>query len=289
MATVKICVSPLPHDDEYYRNLDQTTVDWELARKDFSSTGSGLAVLCGLSAYKEKRSNMVKYKKTNTEKKHSQFVIDNIFSWGKNNEKNGRHVLEEYFTEIGKQNEFIFSECGIQPALTKTGVHIGASPDGILRDKETNEIKHVVEIKCPYSRNFGKYGGIDEYIEYVSSEENIHHLTPSITDTVNLRIPAEYFIQIQMQLFATGTRTGYFVGWTPHCSFVLEIPFHQRLWEEHFEPKCDEFYLEVKDKIKPVDDKKVNKEGKELKKEIDNIQDVYNKLVYLRIDKPIDL
>lgn len=278
-------ISPLPHDDEYYRNLDQTSREWEEARKHFTCTGSGLATLCGLSAYKDKRSDMVKHKKNGTEKKFSKWFIENPLKWGRDHEKDGREILMEYFTEIGLEGKFVFGECGIQPAKTKNGVHIGASPDLILRDTVTSEVKHVVEIKCPWSRNFGRYNGVENVIDYLTSPSNVYHITPKTDETYNLRLPAEYFIQLQMQLFTTKSKSGYFVGWTPNCSFVLEIPFHQQLWDDHLEPRCEELYLEVKGSMTGASDKQAKESGKIIERKIHELQDKYNKFVYMRIQE----
>jgi len=102
---------------------------------------------------------------------------------------------EKYFLKSGK----MITDCG----FFEVNEHFGASPDGLISDNE------IAEIKCPYD-----------------TSNHIDNLRIKSTDEfISLRY--EYYIQIQVQLLATGRKMANFISYDPRCIDSLSIKIIQ--------------------------------------------------------------
>lgn len=71
----------------------------------------------------------------------------------------------------------------------------GASPDGVLYGDNLDEIQAVLDVKCPFNP-ISFYQQKKQHIEAQNEFQGV---------------PKEYYYQLQMQMLATGCKTGYLV------------------------------------------------------------------------------
>lgn len=271
----------LPHPSTYYMNLQQGSDTWKEARKDFPITGSQIASVFNLSAYGGNPKKLLRQKKSNTEEQFSRYQTEVIFAHGTRNEPVAAAEFEAWFkSEFPERSQWSVAETGISPYRSNgKKYYYGASPDRLLVD-EQGKIQGIVEIKCPFKKVF-HWNGFLSYLSFLSKNGT----TPTkVTETCNIRVYTEYFLQMQMQMSANGVDFGYFVGWTPSQLVILHIPFHAEFWSraEHI---MDDF----------VDALKLNKEellikkeaSKKFEAEIKELQDNCNKLVYFNIKRDV--
>jgi hypothetical protein len=98
---------------------------------------------------------------------------------------------EKYFTKTGR----IITDCG----FFEVNDNFGASPDGLVNEDGQ------VEIKCPY--------------DTANHIDNIRLKT--VDQFIDLRY--EYYIQVQIQLMATGRKWCDFVSYDPRCIPSLSL------------------------------------------------------------------
>lgn len=265
----------LPNPVTFYMNLQQGSETWKDARKHFPITGSQIASVFNLSAYGGNPKKLLKQKQTNTEEQFSRYQTEVIFAHGTKNEPIAAAEFEEWYkSEFPLAENWTVAETGISPYKGKKYFY-GASPDRLIVD-ETGTVQAIVEIKCPFKKVF-HWNGFMSYLSFLDK----HGSTPTkITETCNIRIYSEYFLQMQMQMSANNVVYGYFVGWTPTQLVILFVPFHKELWEKA-EKTMDNFV----DALSTSNEKLLIKkeESKKMEQEIKDLQDKHNKLVYYKI------
>ncbi len=135
--------------------------------------------------------------------------------WGRTGEKNAiRSLINLIKNEVGvvKKKKDLFFQKKIE-AHTGSTLLLGATPDATL---EYGGHLWNVEIKCPYSKRADRH--------------------PKFT------VPLKYYIQIQQQLFCSGTENGILYQWAPHGDNMVHVHRHRRIWDEVLLPRMVEAY-----------------------------------------------
>ena len=102
---------------------------------------------------------------------------------------------------------------------------LGASPDGLIGDS------HTLEIKCPYR-------GREEIIQPGPSFPFLQKMD----DAISLKQSSKYFDQIQGQMAITGCHKAYLAVFTFVDFIVMEVPFDEEYWKTAMLPKLSAFY-----------------------------------------------
>ena len=106
---------------------------------------------------------------------------------------------------------------------------IGASPDGLLFDANTNS-RGVLEIKCPKSL---QSVASCEFADHLSAKQVKAFCLKESPDGLFLKTNHAYYYQMQLQVGVCEVQWGYFVVWTPlgvHCEhIVFDATFFQPL------------------------------------------------------------
>lgn len=264
----------LPYQPSFYMNLKQGSDEWKERRKDFPVTGSQIASVFNLSAYNGSAKKLYQNKKNNTEEKFSRFQTEVIFGHGTRSEPIAAARFWRWFQqEFPDKSQWTVAESGISTYKSRgKGYFFGASPDRIIVDEE-GQIQGIIEIKCPYKKVL-HWNGFNNYLSFLKK----HGSTPTtITETCNIRVYNEYYLQMQMQMQSTGVKYGYFVGWTPYEMVIVKIPFSEELWKDT-EQKLEEFVeaLNEGDTGKLI----AKEETAKFEQRIKKLQDEKNVLVY---------
>lgn len=91
--------------------------------------------------------------------------------------------------------------------------YFAASPDRILKDKQTGEIG-ILEVKCPT-------GGV--HIGYKSE----------VKDAVSLKtVKKEYYWQMMAEMSCTGAKFGIFLSYNPYSSYPVHVVYIERNEED---------------------------------------------------------
>lgn len=135
--------------------------------------------------------------------------------WGKDHEPEARRVLERELRIIFKSPKLKIDETGIH-SITRLldGNHprYGASPDGLVSYPAPYPYKPcTVEIKCP-SENIRTREQPKVYPELVCFDLDI-----------GPRLHLDYYIQVQAQMKAVGSRCAFFICWTPKEYAILLV------------------------------------------------------------------
>jgi hypothetical protein len=128
--------------------------------------------------------------------------------------------------------------------LEKSGIWLndeqtlGASPDGIILDKE-GKLVGVLEIKCPYSCrdivDFKELKRSQFWPRYLKKGRSLHSST--------LKQDSDYYYQVQGQIFLTNAKWCDFVVWTPNFMKVERI-WPDKEWQKTVVPAIREFFME---------------------------------------------
>lgn len=227
----------------HYTTHIQRSDSYFTMRESLDITASDLPVLMGVGtfneAYKIALYRIIKF----LQKEHPLYINDRLKLW-----------LKVYKNPDGKQKEALdhgvqmepvalellsqYLECNIAATnlwwkeIEEDGMRfkVGASPDGLILSKNkciftyNDDIKALVEIKCPYS------GKID----------------------IEGPISVEHFIQIQCQLWITGVLRAYYAIYTKDKMVVRNVSYSEYFIREHVKPEIVSFlkkYQELKRKI----------------------------------------
>ena len=272
----------LPQSPNYYKNLEQGTDEWKQARKDFVLTGSELGSLLNINSYNVSKKNLFQYKKTNTEKQYSDYQINTIFKWGNTNEPIAAGIFETWYKKNVSPSHSVKATGSYPFTTSKSGYYVAASPDRLVLDN-VGQIISVVEIKCPWKKEL-YWNGIPEFLKITRAQHGILPVNVN-KEIVNLRLPNDYFVQIQMQMAATKTTMGYFVGWAPNEFIIIEVQFSSSLWYNFIEPEIEQFAHSLVDSSS---DAKIQSliEQREFRSQLTQmitlIQDESNKLLYYK-------
>lgn len=112
---------------------------------------------------------------------------------------------------------------------------LAASPDALLVTEE--EGTFVVEVKCPYSYK-------DSALDVAAFNEKFPLRYSTEEDRYAMRENHEYYYQIQLQMFVTGLKFGYFVVYT-NCDLIyVKVEYDQQLMDECI-PKVKKYWIHV--------------------------------------------
>lgn len=265
----------IPYPPAYYLNLKQGSEEWKKRRQDFAVTGSKIADVLNLGAYGGNAKKLFKHKKANTEEKFSTFQTEVIFAHGTKNEPVAAGHLETWLKEEYPDKDWTVAECGINVHKSKKNYYYGASPDRLIVNND-GTIAAIVEIKCPYKKVL-HWNGFQGYLNFLKKTG----CTPPLplTDTRNIRIYTEYFLQMQMQMCTCKVEFGFFVGWTPKEMVIVRVDFNQEIWDL-VEGKLDQFV----DALNTNNDKNLidKQTSAKIEQKINECQDKHNKLVYFK-------
>ena len=104
--------------------------------------------------------------------------------------------------------------------------YLAASPDGLVGDS------HTVEVKCPYS---GRK-------EMIRPHPKFFPFLECVEGKVKLKENCKHYAQVQGQLALTMRQTCYFVVYTFVDLFIQEIPCDVEYWKHSLLPKLILFY-----------------------------------------------
>jgi len=195
---------------------------WKL-RNMYYVTGSEMASAIGISPYlsRAKLYDMKKRKletpdEINNQSDHSEFAI-NMMNWGKDNESVALELFRTYMDPIYSLEETSLWEI--------EAPYYAATPDGLIRDKRTDELVGCVEVKCPWKKKI--------YAEVLAGTVPLYHYTQMIA-----------------QMVATGLDRCFYTVWTPTEFAVIEVPFNPKAWEWMLN-YLSEFVEYLKNNIRP--------------------------------------
>jgi hypothetical protein len=165
-----------------------------------------------------------------TSQDSSQFKENIFIKWGKDHED---YAVKKYSQLTG--NEVVQTGLWVFP-----NGKLGASPDGLVRERSHSEFDGILEIKCPYSiRNF-------EYLDMVRRGKWPKYFLSSKWD---LDKSHRYYHQIQGQLFATRKKWCDFFVWAPRL-FIKTRIYPDVEWQQIVLPQLETYYdLQVKSSI----------------------------------------
>lgn len=183
--------------------------DWLEARKQYMLTGSEFGAAMGFGKYCS-RKLLYKRKKgilpvVNDKGNELSFDLQ-ITQWGKDMEHVAREVLEKELRQIYKAPNLTIRETGIhaiERVLDGDTPWYGASPDGLITSPYPYK-PCTVEIKCPFSQKVYK------------------ELTEFDPD-IGPRLCLDYYIQVQAQMRAVGSKLSFFCCWTPQEYVILLV------------------------------------------------------------------
>ncbi|XP_076249296.1 uncharacterized protein LOC143188754 [Calliopsis andreniformis] len=145
--------------------------------------------------------------------------VQNLHSleYGKENEVNALRQLE---VELG----IPILPCGL--FIDAVVPYLGATPDGLMEDDTT------IEIKCPESaKNLSPTEAIQQLPAirriYRGEEMNKNHY---------------YYYQVQGQLHITNKQDALFCSWTPKGMKITKVQRDDKFWEIQMEEKLKRFY-----------------------------------------------
>jgi hypothetical protein len=110
--------------------------------------------------------------------------------WGVENEQNAINAFAAEHGEVSKVGLFVSKEFPF----------LGASPDGLWKGC-------CLEVKCPFVlRHTDPWD-----IESLNPQQKRNYFCEIVDDTLRLKRSHKYFLQVQVQLFVTGTTIGKFI------------------------------------------------------------------------------
>ncbi len=112
---------------------------------------------------------------------------------------------------------------------------LAASPDALLVTDE--EGTFVVEVKCPYSFK-------DSTLDVAALNEKFPLRYSTEEKRYVMREKHEYYYQIQLQMFVTRLKFGYFVVYTSCDLIYVKVEYDQRLMDECI-PKVEKYWMHV--------------------------------------------
>ena len=112
--------------------------------------------------------------------------------------------------------------------------YLAASPDGLVFETDESQTPSgIIEIKCPYSVRFMNF-----------AEMTYQNKLPLyLNASGNLKLSADYYHQIQGELYATGAPWCDFVVWTTKDLKIQRI-YPSQEWHATKLPKLISFYIE---------------------------------------------
>jgi putative phage-type endonuclease len=201
---------------EAIKNYEQGTAAWLQSRVG-RITGSNFGAAIGVNKYTSPRALL-------KQMLWGEFKGNAATRWGSENEDVARdEYVEVKRAEIATAPESEDAVVGIQ--VEECGLVInperpwmGNSPDGIitLTYKSGASVKGLLEIKCPYRKEF---------------------YTPD-------PVPTYYYAQIQGTMGNLGLPWCDFVVWTPTAIQVTRVPFDQTYWDTKLLPGVTSFYFD---------------------------------------------
>ncbi|XP_068135441.1 uncharacterized protein [Hyperolius riggenbachi] len=159
-------------------------------------------------------------------------VQTKAMSWGVKNEKNAVRNYERQASK-NRGREVQVEDCGLFIHPTKNW--LAASPDGIVKDKNTGEELCILEVKCPYKHR--------EHTVREACADRDFCLAMN-GDSFILKPKHSYYTQVQCQLASTGMENADFVVYTNKETVIVPVNFDPEFWEET-EPKLEKFYREA--------------------------------------------
>ncbi|XP_044146293.1 uncharacterized protein LOC122934704 [Bufo gargarizans] len=153
-------------------------------------------------------------------------------NWGIRNEKKAVNAYER-LASIHKGREVQVEPCGLFIHPTKNW--LAASPDGVVKDRQTGETLNILEVKCPYKHR--------EHTVREACKDNDFCLTLN-GDSYTLKPRHTYYTQVQTQMAVTGIRNVDFVVHTKKETVVVPVKFDLEFWKTT-EPKLERFYTEA--------------------------------------------
>lgn len=198
----------------------------ENRRKRLTASNLGLVILRKSTPSQAFLRNLLSKKK-----------IDQVpaVSHGIHNENEARKLyVKKMMRVLRHMTEVYHSGLIINPGVP----YLGASPDGKVFDKSSEDMFGLIEIKCPYKfRNLNVRDAVLDSafcLEYVDSDSG---------PMLRLKRNHAYYFQVQGQMALSGLGWCDFVVYTFQSLFVERIMFDSRLWNEVMLPCLHKFYF----------------------------------------------
>ncbi|XP_028275971.1 uncharacterized protein LOC114445208 [Parambassis ranga] len=137
----------------------------------------------------------------------------------------------------------LVQECGL--FIDSQRPWLAASPDGIVKDKQTGRWLLCLEVKCPYKHRQNRVeDACREDPAFCLQIQEQDSQEPGEPPVYRLKTSHSYFTQIQCQLAVTGLKQADLVVFTLKETAVVPVTFDPKLWEETVS-KLEVFYKDA--------------------------------------------
>lgn len=151
--------------------------------------------------------------------------------WGIENESRALQSLKEkVFCE---HNEFSMVKCGF--FIRSDLPHLGASPDALIYCSCHDFI--TVEVKCPF-----KFKNSDNLLNDMINETDCPLIC--VANSIEMNKKHSYYYQVQLQMFITGAKVGYFLCWAPKDQILVIVKKDEPFLFENLE-KASDFFRKI--------------------------------------------
>ena len=218
-----------PEEIEEIRTIDQRSEKWHAARTH-RITASNFGSAAGHCKYKPP----------------PELVRDMLWKVFEGNAmteygtKNEEHAFNAYHQHMLRQQRQQGGVVGWRSREVGLHIHpehkwLGVSPDGLIDvlQEDGSWRRHLIEIKCPYTRKDRKRGSKDPFYKL----ENL-------PGGLRLPIPPYYFDQMQGVMGALHLPFAHFVVWTPEEMQITHVPFLPHYWRDELFPAMESFYFQ---------------------------------------------
>lgn len=217
----------LTHDQDDIRALEVATRSQSTSKRWYEEHFTRLSASNFGEIIKSKKPVNMCAKKLQPFK--SQFSSGAI-QWGKENEVKAR---EQYSSQL-TQGLAVY-DSGFH--LSQHHGFLGASPDGIIYDTESDSTIGIIEIKCPYS--------IRDITVAEASMKSSFYCCIDENNEIHLKKRHNYYFQVQGQLAILNREWCDFIVWTLKGISVERILFDGDFWFRHCLPSLKSFYYGV--------------------------------------------
>lgn len=149
-------------------------------------------------------------------------------NWGVENEFLALKLLEEVV--FCDHNEFSIVKCGF--FIRNDLPHLGASPDALISCSCHDFI--TVEVKCPF-----KFKSSTTILNDMMNEIDCPLILKD--NLVEMNQKHAYYYQVQLQMFVTGAKIGYFLCWAPKDYILLLVERNETFLYANLEKSSDFF------------------------------------------------
>ena len=165
-------------------------------------------------------------KASGKEQTFSDYTLKYILAWGVEHEQNG---VDDFVSSMStsEANRWEVVKTGIHPVMDGSTSLVGASPDRLLRNKDSKENMAVLEVKCPFNQNL--YPSIQDFVDGHGKYDD------------EIIIKPDHYLQLQLQMKACDVQHGFYICWTPMVTAILGVEFDEKLWIQTIKPLMESF------------------------------------------------